>query len=250
MTDNLTYNDEAVLAGDPEVIAAKAEAAEAEALASGLEDAIRAGDATITHEEITKQQSLVGFLRLQVEGARTKARARRADVRLAAANALREEIEHYASGSGKKFVKLLRAVKTAEDAFVEAVDEHDQKVRGWVRAMQALGIPDSDGRPVPPAEHGRLATGRGLEQIQAGRRALSIIGGRQILEAHRDRGDDDREIIYSTLENADAEAAAPTAQFFYRGRGGGIHAFDVERTPEEIKTAGLVKLTRKEAWGE
>jgi hypothetical protein len=123
-----------------EVAAAEAEAREAEALANSLEDAIRSGDTTITPDELTKQRSLVGFLRLQVDGARAKARAREVQARDDAIKRLRDEILAKAPESGEQLVKLLLDADKASRAFYDASLAHDSQLAAWVARIEGFRI--------------------------------------------------------------------------------------------------------------
>ena len=127
-------------ASDPEVATAEAEAETAEALANSLEDAIRSGDTTITPDELTKQRSLVGFLRLQVDGARAKAEKRRVEARDTAIQSLRDEILAKAPENGEKLVKLLLAADKASRAFYDASLEHDAQIAAWVARIEGLRV--------------------------------------------------------------------------------------------------------------
>jgi len=125
---------------DPEVIAANAQASEAEALANSLEDAIRAGDAEVTHDKLTEQKSLVSFLRLQVEGARTKARQRRIDARDQAIADIKKEVLKKAPESGQYLVEALAAVHEAAKKFVTLANEHDADLQRWRVQLEGHGF--------------------------------------------------------------------------------------------------------------
>jgi len=132
--------EQSALDRDPEVIAANAQASEAEALANSLEDAIRAGDAEVTHDKLTEQKSLVSFLRLQVEGARTKARQRRIDARDQAIADIKKDVLTTAPASGQYLVEALEAVHAAAKHFVALADEHDANLSRWRTQIESHGI--------------------------------------------------------------------------------------------------------------
>ncbi|HEY4269071.1 MAG TPA: hypothetical protein VGM94_12855 [Galbitalea sp.] len=248
----MTASDEIPL---PEVVTdehvrdAEREAAEAAALVSALEEAVQSGDENVTPEQITAQEGLSRFARLRAEATRRKAAKSKEAIRLVAANKLRQEIEAYSTGIGPRLATQLRAVADAEAAFIATADEHDQKIRTWRKQMLELQIPESTGTPVPPAEHGHLALVKSDVGIHAGRRRLDLIRGKDRIEHHRN-SPGNRESMYAGLAKVDVEAPMPAGQHYYRGAGGAVFTYDVERTPEEIKTTGLVKISQREAWGE
>lgn len=237
-------------AEDVDVTSAEQEAAEAEALVASLERKIREGDDGVSHDQLTSTRSLAEFARLRVQGIRAKAAKARAARRTAAAEALRAEVEAYAKGVGGKLADGLRAIQAAEDAFVAVADEHDAKVLEWRKRANALGIPESDGRPMPPAEDGRLALPRADGSgLQAGRRHLELAHGKGTLE--RFRTHTDRAALVAVIARLDAEQAEPEGDlYFYRGAGGGVHVMDHPIPDEQLKRDGITVLTREEAWGE
>jgi len=132
--------EQTALDRDPEVIAANAQASEAEALANSLEDAIRSGDAEVTHDKLTEQKSLVSFLRLQVEGARTKARQRRIDARDQAIADIKKDVLKKTPESGQYLVEALEAVRTAAMHFAALADEHNADLARWRVALGSHGF--------------------------------------------------------------------------------------------------------------
>jgi hypothetical protein len=239
-------DEEEVTAAD--VAAAEAEALEAEALVAELEHKVRNGDETITIDDITAQEQLGRFAKLRLEATRKKAERTKAARRLEAAKTLHDEIESYALGSGKKLAKQLRAIEDAETAFLATAEEHNAKLRSWRQRAVRWGVPVTDGRPVPPAHDGRVAVGRDETSVHAGRRHIQYVEGKNMIEQHHGPGL--RPDLYAHLESVDAVLPEPTAQHFYRGEGGAVIAYDNPFTDEEIKRMHLVKLTRKEAWGD
>lgn len=174
-----------------EVAAAEAEAEQAEALANSLEDAIRSGDTTITPDELAKQRSLVGFLRLQVDGARTKAEKRRADARTQAIVNLHDEVVSHAPESGGALVDALEAVEQAARKFLALSTEHDKQITAWsakldlfkvARGAQEEGIGrngigelQADGFTLPLV-HGPRYLNLIFDQIDGGSGALNLTG--------------------------------------------------------------------------
>lgn len=236
------------LVTDADVVDAEREAEEAEAFVASLEKKVQDGAEDITIEEIDAQEKVSRFARLRASGVRAKAERYRVASRTAAAHAVREEIENYATGSGERFSALLQAVKDAEDAFVAAVDGHDLKIQGWrQRAETGLQIPETDGRPMPPEIDGHIALGKGSTLLHVGRRRLEHVGGKSRLDGYRS-GDPEAHI--AVLKQIDAPVPDSTAQHFYRGEGGSVIAYDRPFSDEDVKRLHLVQLTRKEAWGE
>jgi hypothetical protein len=234
---------------DEDVKAAEAAADEAEALVAALEERVAAGDEEVTPDQLTAQEGLSRFAKLRAEATRRKAITAKAAARLSAAKELRKEIDEYATGSGQTFAENLRAVAAAEETFRRNIADHNAKVHAWRRRMQDLGIPFADGRPYPPDEDANLALGRdgGALVLQAGRRQFEIVAAETLIESHRIHGRE--EAVYAVLEAVDGPLPESTAQHFYRGSGGAVIAVDVAFTDDEIKRLGMVKISRKDAWG-
>lgn len=227
---------------------AEAQAVEAESLAQALEQAVLEGDEKITADALDSQVKLSRFARLRAEAIRRKAERARGAIRTKQADELRAEIDSYAAGSGTKLAALLRAVADAEKAFLDAGAEHNVLVHQWRQRAVALGIPDSDGRPVPPAEDGRLALDRAGNGLHVGQRRLGLADVKNWLTSHQERGG--RDALYAAIGRVDAEEPVSTAKYFYRGPGGAILPRNEPFSAEEINRLQLVILSRKEAWGE
>jgi multidrug efflux pump subunit AcrA (membrane-fusion protein) len=247
MTDESTVDDNLT---DADYAAAKQEAAEAEALVTALEDRVKDGDDTITPDQILAQESLSRFARLRLEATRRKLEKAKAKRRLDAANALHDEITAYAGGIGQKLANKMRAIEKAEQALVTLADQHDALIRSWRARAEALKIPVTDFRPMPPARDGHLALGTdgATTVLHAGRRKLELVEGETLLKHFRTH--DDRAAVVAATEQMEAELPEPNVNYFYRGEGGGVIAKEEPYTDEEIHRLRLVKLTRKEASGE
>jgi hypothetical protein len=160
-------------ASDSEVVAAEAEAETADQLANSLEEAIRSGDTTITPDELTKQRSLVGFLRLQVDGARAKAETRRTESRARALVELHDEIVSEATESGAALTKALETVEIAARAFLALSAQHDDKVMAWSATLDHLNV--------PKGTHEEGVGRNGIGEVQANGFTLSLVHGPRYL---------------------------------------------------------------------
>lgn len=261
---------------EADVRQAEQEANEAEALVNALEERVIDGDEDITPDQIASQRELGRFARLRAQATARKAERARRAARLKELNTLRAEIEGYAAGSGERFTTLLMAAEEACTAFLAAVHERNEKIRTWNHQMTVHQVPIHQNPTIPPAEHaclGRVDFGR---QIIAGRRRMDMIepgewfkhmltvaahraddktlrlhiGGRaiNIEPAHRTEVADP----YATLKALDTPTGDPDPNLvFFRGPGGAAFAYDPDTVPdaETIKRQGLVKVSRKEAWG-
>lgn len=253
---------------DADVTAAEQEAAEALSLAGTLEERVREGDESVTPEEIAGARELGRFARLRADATRRKAEKTKAAARLAACEDLRAEVEEYVTGAGAEFAELLKTAEDAVAAFVTAVDDRNDRIRGWHLRMQALGVPEHLAPIAPPAEHGRL-----------GYRGAAVIAGMRHMERTSPEGwvsqmlthllhrfdslhrieaplrgaGGDAAVMYEKLSTLDATAPEPMANLvFFRGPNGSVHQYDPDRVPsaEDLARLGLKKITRKEAWGE
>jgi hypothetical protein len=139
MTTGTTDDVERVTYAD--VRTAEAEAESAERAARNLEDAIAAGDSSVTLEAVEAAERKSRFAGLLAKGQRAKADRYRADVRAKARIALREEIIATAPKSGDEMVKALQAVEDAARAFMRLADEHDARVTDWRARIDAFKIP-------------------------------------------------------------------------------------------------------------
>lgn len=146
---------------DPEQIVADAETAatDAEALVAALEDKIMAGDASVTHEDLSTQISLARFARKFVEGAKTKAEGIRAANAAKAREALRAEILRDAPANGEHLLALIDSLMASANKLVEAANSHDAQLREWVRKALDLGVPDKGAASAVHAGLGVSAAG-------------------------------------------------------------------------------------------
>ncbi len=128
---------------EPTEAEVEAQLAETEALAESLEAAVLSGDTTVTHDELTQTKSLVGFLRLQVAGAKRRAAENRAKKRSEAIRALHDEAVRRVPDSGTKLVAALQKVENAAKAFYEMADDYDAMLRDWRVQLNSLDIADS-----------------------------------------------------------------------------------------------------------
>lgn len=244
------------------------EAREAEDLITALEHRVVQGDDTVTAEQIEGQRSLSRFAKLRAQAAKRKADRARAAARLKACDALRAEIEGYASGSGERFAELLRDVASATRAFLTAIDERNARVHDWGERMRDLGVPEHTNPTIPPATHAHL--GYHGPEVIAGRRRLDTtlptdwVSRLLTVELHgRPPGTgatvaapgsymDPRADVCAELALLDAPTPDPDPNLvFYRGPAGQVMAYDPDKAPDadDVKRLALTKLSRKEAWG-
>lgn len=240
MVEKLTTEDEAT--------AAESHAAAAETATALLANAALHDDA-INFEQVEEAEKSGRLARFKAARARAKADRSKAAIRVAAAEALRAEIENYAQGDGEHFAGLLEAVGVAEAAFLDAALARQGQLSAWTERAKDLGIPESDGRPVPPAADGGLALGRGSALLHAGRRVLNPFDGPSQLENYRTRPSD-REAILNTVRAVDGVQAESSYEHFYRGPGGAVIGRNDPFSVEEVQRLELKKLSKSEAWGE
>ena len=145
---------------DPDLIVSDAEAAavEAQALVTAIEDRIMAGDASVSHDDLSKQISISRFAAKFVEGARAKAAGIRAANAAKARDALRAEILRDAPANGDALLKLVDRVVEDSNRLVLAIEAHDAQQRGWVQRALDLGVPD---RGVISADHAGMGVSAG-----------------------------------------------------------------------------------------
>ncbi|MEO5313185.1 hypothetical protein PV772_03535 [Pseudarthrobacter sp. CC12] len=251
----------------PRAIIAEAEQEEREAaaLVATLEEKVRDGDEAVTFEEVEKARGLLSFVRLRQEAARRKAAKAQEAARLAACEALYEDVSAHVKGDGQRFSEQLRTAVEALRAFHNAVEERNEKIRGYRQRAEALGIPvHKHTGPASTAAHGgvRLATGGGpglaggvvvgrsrVDMVDAdtfANRALDLLvrEGKLKLLSFVDAGAD----LFGDLAAIDAEAPESSAKYFYRNREtGGIFRKDEPFTDEQIKSGNLTAITKAEA---
>jgi hypothetical protein len=253
--------------GRPDAVAAaEQEAAEAEQLAAALEERVREGDDSVTSEQIASARELGRFARLRTEATRRKAEKAKAAARLAACEALRADVEAYADGSGDRFAELLRTAEDAVRAFVAAVDERNDRIAQWRRAVVALGVPEHTNPTVPSKGHGNLGYNTLPAQLIAGTRRMQPTPaqdwlGRMLTDVVQDRGNSVRDIkvpypstvrgdaVYAQLATLDAPREAPGPMYFYRGSGGAVVEREQPYSSEDIARLDLTPISQKEAWG-
>lgn len=264
MADSTT---EDLAATDPEVAAAEAEAREAEALVCELENRVIAGDETVTPDQITAQESLSRFARLRVKFTTDKAAKAQEAARLQACEALAEEIQSASKPEGAELAKALESVVRAFRSFSETVEARNVRILEWRKRAETLGVPEHVHPVAPPAQHGRLGLtpsggAYGLAGVIAGpvrveqidrdvllSRALDLLTREEAFKhiPGVDAGTD----LFGELESIDKVTAEPAGpRFYYRGTGGGVIEKDKPFTEEEIRTLGVTKISRYEAYGE
>lgn len=266
MADSLTTED--LIATDPEVAAAEAEAREAEALVLELENRVVSGDLTVTPDQITAQESLSRFARLRVKFTTDKAAKAQDAARLQACKALHKDITNHAADEGARLAQHLEAVVSAVRDFAEAVDARNARVIEFRTRAVELGIPEHRNPAAPPSAHGRVgltANGGpyGIAGVMAGRRRVEQVSRDLFLNRALDLLT--REGKFTHLDNVDAgidlfgelasidaeEAEAPAGtRHYYRGSGGGVIEKDTAFTEDEIRTFNVTKISRHEAYGE
>ncbi|SDP74167.1 hypothetical protein SAMN04487914_13248 [Arthrobacter sp. ok909] len=248
---------------DAEVAAAESEAREAEALVRQLENRVIEGDATVTPDQISAQESLSRFARLRAQFTVNKAAKAQEAARLQACEALNAEIAAHAKDDGRRFSDQLKTAVDALRAFHDAVEERNVKVREFRQRAQALGVPEQLHTGPVPATHGgvRLTPGgdAGMSAgVKVGRlrvdgvdadtfmnRALDLLvrEGKLKILGFIDAGED----LFGDLVRIDEEVPENTAKHFYRGPNGTVFRKDDPFTADEIKRAELTVITKAEA---
>lgn len=119
---------------------AEREAAEAAALVVALEEAVAAGDETVTIDQITEQENLSRYARLRAEATRRKADAAKAAARVKAVAELKSDILKGAKRSSRRLTEALLAAEAAAHEFYTLANEYDDQLAGWVLRLEQLGI--------------------------------------------------------------------------------------------------------------
>jgi hypothetical protein len=125
----------------PEVAQAEAEAREADALLTALEERVRDGDDKVTPQQLAEQRELSGFAKLRAEAARRKADRAAAKAEDKRRADLIEQAVTLADGKGRR-TPVAKAYEHAAAALAElvaAVDEHDQAVTEAGRLLRTAG---------------------------------------------------------------------------------------------------------------
>jgi hypothetical protein len=129
---------------DPTEAEVEAQLAETEALAESLEAAVLSGDTKVTHDELVRTKSLVGFLRLQREGARARAAVKAERERVARVKELHDTVAKQVAGSGSELVSLAAAVETAAKAFIAEAAKYDSVLTDLRAELHRLKVKDGD----------------------------------------------------------------------------------------------------------
>jgi hypothetical protein len=167
---------------EDDVAAAARDAEFAKQAATDLEEAVRAGDDTVTPEQLRAAKDQGLFAKLRAESVKRKHEKAKEEARQAACRALYAEIDAYDDAIGESLSGLLQAALDARKAFQAAVDQHNQQTSDWrARALQ-LGVSEYDLSGLPPESDGFLAIPRGSALIRAGRRELFTLNADSYLE--------------------------------------------------------------------
>lgn len=249
-----TKPNEAEAVTEADVAAAERDAADAEALAASLEEAVRNGDDTVTPDAIVNQKNLGMFARLRAEATKRKLAKAKEAQRLAALAVIHDEIHEYGDSVGDELAKLLAACHDANNAYRAAVKAHNAKVAEWHQRAAVLGVPEGMSAPRPPAQHGRLAIRSDATVIRADMLKLDSV----TVKSHE--VDDLADRIATEPHNADTlidhlrthtavQAAGKEAGLhYYRGSGGAVIGYDKPFTDADAKNRGLTKLSDQEVW--
>lgn len=130
------------------VAAAEQEAAAAEQQLATLEERVRDGDTTVTPAAITEQREAGMFARLRVEAAHRKAVRRQqeeaARQHAAAAAQVRAEVADD-DNSTDHIVTALETFQQAARAFLDAAQDHNDRVTRWARLIGSANVPATPG---------------------------------------------------------------------------------------------------------
>ncbi len=140
---------------DQELAAAEVEAAEAEQLLQSLEEAVIAGDATVTPDDITRQDGLSRFARLRVEATRRKAAEAAVAARKAAIASIRDEVAADVATDSDELLEAFESAHAASVEFFNLAAAHNARLDSWRTRLQQLGV-----------EENRHEHGVGLNGIQ------------------------------------------------------------------------------------
>jgi hypothetical protein len=114
-----------------QVAVAEQQAVEADALVVALEERVRAGDDTITPEQLRVHEDVARFARLQADAARRRAEVERvSNRRVEAAKIVAEVGKHHAQG--ERLADLLRTIVASVVEFKQLTDAHNAAVSGWL----------------------------------------------------------------------------------------------------------------------
>lgn len=247
----MTPSRQATEASETELTEAQRSAADAEALVESLAEQVRNGDETVGPDDIEAARKLSGFAKLRHEAAKRKLAKAREAARLAAAQQLHDDVHAYSDAIADQLRARLQDVAAANQAFTDAVEAHKGKVLDMVRRAHELDIPEHDGLPMPPAEHGHVAIPKAGGAIRAGLLELGILGApKTYLTQLADRPDQTAELIGGVAHSAAHTHPGREASLtWYQGQGGQIFGAGKPYTAEDAKRLGLRKLTDQEAFG-
>lgn len=245
---------------DADVASAEQEAREAEELVASLEQRVESGDDTVTVDDIVQQENLGRFARLRLTATRNKAERARVKRRLLAARQLRDEMLAEGAGVGARLEKHLRAIAKAEAALISEATAHNAKLAQWKARAVQLGIPATNGAPVPPQEDGQLAIGTNSEwALNAAGTRFSTVDTAALVRRHRDatgqagtispQAIEERERMYRALAALDVAQVEDPSQQFWRSRTtGAVLTLDRDPTEHEIAAGKLERISRAAAY--
>jgi hypothetical protein len=133
----------------PEVAAAEAEAAEADALVTALEERVIDGDTKVTPQQLAEQRELSRFAKLRHQAAvrkAEKAAAKAAEKARQEKHAQALELLNTGPASADRLTAAYMAAQGAVEAFLALSDEFDAAVNKAARLLQAAGAPRTRGK--------------------------------------------------------------------------------------------------------
>lgn len=170
-------------AADTTVATAVQEADEADGLAAALEERVRAGDDTITPEQIAAARELGHFAQLRAEATRRKAEDAKRTARLAALAELRTDIDAYTETTDTD--QLVDNIFDALLAYTQHFDAHNARVTQWGARMVELGVPKVQGAINLHAEHAHL--GRNGADLHVGNTVYAPVNHKGNLSYYLDQ---------------------------------------------------------------
>lgn len=165
---------------DKIVADAEAAAQEAEALLGELEQRVESGDESVTREAIESAEKDRNWLRKLVAGAKSRADGLRESARQSKLAALRAEIDADSLSAGDELVTLLAGVEDAARAFAKAFQDRNDKLDGWRKRAEELGVGNMNGRLLPASEDAGVA-------VVVGGDAVLRVGDRLLRRHHSGR---------------------------------------------------------------
>lgn len=155
------------------VATAEAEAREARQLVDALQEKVRAGDDTVSPEQIATARELGEFARLRADAAARKAEHAQASARTAALLELRAELDTHQQDRGTRYAAHLKTAEDAIRAYLDEVASDNEQIRQWQQRMRDLDVPEHTTHHTPPDEHA------GLGYSSQGLNAHCLIAGEQ-----------------------------------------------------------------------